>query len=181
MDDTGSAVAREVNVHVGATAKRDQDTKILLRYAEATGRKFHVRLSMAWCGALAPINNASPNPFLLRRHPRTRRWQTGPDGRPRNSASGAFTISRRQRHHGRCHLQDESGAIGRLVQFCRSGRFVLSSAQFDPERTTVASHVAGGASPRNQVRVGPMPRMSIMPRSLKRNAGSTMERNASET
>jgi hypothetical protein len=63
MKDTGyfSVDACEVSVHVGATARRDHGNKILLRYAEATGSKFHVRLSMAWCCALAPINNASPN------------------------------------------------------------------------------------------------------------------------
>lgn len=32
---------------------RDQGSKTVLRYAEATGGKFHVRLSMASCGALA--------------------------------------------------------------------------------------------------------------------------------
>jgi hypothetical protein len=36
-----------------------QGNNILLHYAEATGSKFHVRLSR--CDALAPINNASPN------------------------------------------------------------------------------------------------------------------------
>jgi hypothetical protein len=63
MKDTGyfSVDACEVSVHVGATARRDPGNKILLRYAEATGSKFHVRPSIAWCCALAPINNASPN------------------------------------------------------------------------------------------------------------------------
>jgi hypothetical protein len=39
------------------TGQRHQDPC----YAEATGGKFHMRLSIAWRGALAPINNASPN------------------------------------------------------------------------------------------------------------------------
>jgi hypothetical protein len=72
-----------MNMNVRAAAKRDQGAKTVLRYAEAKGRKVRVLRSMARCGALALINNVSPNSEmalrerfcfdLLPRHDRLRR------------------------------------------------------------------------------------------------------------
>src|SRR5258708_3305722 len=68
MEDTGSpsAVASEVSGHVGDCQARPRQQDPCC--AEATGSKLHVRLSIAWRGAIAPINNGSPNSEMALTH-----------------------------------------------------------------------------------------------------------------